>query len=80
MKAEELAALMTFVRNGFGNTAGDVVTIEMAQAAMDASSAREKPGTAVVAEELTAKHDQMLPGETLDPKIMVDPVKLTPVP
>jgi mono/diheme cytochrome c family protein len=80
LKADELAALMTYVRNGFGNTTGDVVTIEMAQAAKDASAAREAPGSSLTAEELMAKHNQMLPGAALDPKTMVDPVKLTPVP
>jgi mono/diheme cytochrome c family protein len=80
LKADELASLMTFLRNGFGNSVGDVVTIEMATAAIEASGARENPGSSVTADELTAKHLQMLPGEVLDPKTMVDPVKLTPVP
>ncbi len=80
LKAEELAALMTFARNGFGNSTGDIVTIEMAQAAIAASAAREKPGSAVDAQELTAKHSLMLPGAPLDPKTKVDPSKLTPVP
>lgn len=78
MTATDLAAIMTFVRNSFGNTAGDVVSIEMAQAALDASAAREKPGTPVTADELAAKHSLMLPGAVLDPKAMVDPSKLTP--
>ncbi|MES2982498.1 MAG: cytochrome c [Verrucomicrobiota bacterium] len=80
LKADELAGLMTYVRNGFGNTTGDIVTIEMAQAAIEASAAREKPGSAVNAAELTEKHSKMLPGAPLDPKTMVDPAKLTPVP
>ena len=79
LKAEELAALMTFARNSFGNSTGDIVTIERAQAAIDASKARETPGTSVTAEELTAKHNIMLPGAVLDPKTPVDPSKLTPV-
>lgn len=80
LKAEELAAVMTYVRNGFGNSTGDVISTEMAQAAKDASGKREAPGTSLTADELTAKHNQMLPGAALDPKTMVDPVKLTPVP
>lgn len=79
LKADELAALMTFTRNGFGNSTGDIVTIEMAQAAIEASKARENPGSSLTAEELAAKHSMMLPGEPLDPKTMVDPAKLTPV-
>lgn len=80
LKADQLAALMTYVRNSFGNSTGDIVTFEMAQAAIDASKARENPGTSMTAEELAAKHTIMLPGAPLDPKTKVDPKKLTPVP
>lgn len=78
MTAEDLAGLMTYLRNNFGNTVGDVVTKEMAQAAFDASAAREKSGAPVTAEELAAKHQQMLPGAVLDPKTMVLPTTLEP--
>lgn len=80
LKADELAALMTYVRNSFGNSTGDIVTFEMAQAAIDASKARETPGTSMTAEELVSKHSVMLPGAPLDPKTMVDPKTLIPVP
>jgi mono/diheme cytochrome c family protein len=79
MSAQDLAALMTFVRNGFGNSVGDVVTVGMAENAFAISAAREKVGQAVTAEEIKADHMVMLEGEPLDPTTMVDPAKLTPV-
>lgn len=79
MTKEDLAALMTFVRNGFGNATGDVVTFEMAEKAFEISAAREQVGQSVTAEEIKAKHMVMLEGEPLDPTTLVDPAKLTPV-
>lgn len=79
MTADDLAGIMTYVRNNFGNSTGDVVTKEMAQAAFDASAARENPGAPTTAEELAAKHNQMLPGEALDPTTLVSPSNLEPV-
>lgn len=79
LKADELAALMTYLRNSFGNSTGDIVTIEMAQAAIAASKGRENPGSSMTADELVAKHSIMLPGEPLDPKTKVDPKTLVPV-
>ncbi len=78
MGAEDLASVMTFVRNRFGNTSGDVVTVEMAQAALDISAARAKAGQAVTAEEIAADHAKMLPGEPLDPTAPVNPANLKP--
>jgi mono/diheme cytochrome c family protein len=75
----DLAGIMTYVRNNFGNSTGDVVTIEMAKAAMEISDARAKVGQQVTAEELTADHLKALPGEALDPKTLVDPISLAPV-
>jgi mono/diheme cytochrome c family protein len=79
MSAEDLSSVMTFVRNSFGNSAGDIVTVEMAQKAMEVSAAREKTGQPVTAEEIAAKHNTMLPGEQIDPATMVNPVTLAPV-
>lgn len=79
LSPEDLAGLMTYVRNNFGNTVGDVVTVDMAKAAIDISSKRAKAGQQVTAEELTADHVKNLPGEPLDPKTMVDPLTLAPV-
>ncbi len=80
MSAEDLATVMTFVRNSFGNTSGDVVTAEMAQHALDISAAREKVGQSVTAEEIAAKHMAMLPGTALAADTMVNPVTLAPAP
>ena len=78
MSADDLAALMTFLRNSFGNSTGDIVTPEMAQAAMDVSASREKAGQPVTAEEIAAKHMTMLPGEPIEPGTMVNPITLAP--
>ncbi len=79
MTAEELAGVMTYVRNHFGNNKGDVVTTEMARAAFEISAKRSKAGQQMTTEELTADHLKALPGKTLDPKAMVDPITLNPV-
>lgn len=79
MTAEDLSTLMTFVRNSFGNSTGDIVTPEMAQAAIDVSAAREKVGQAVTAEEIAAKHMTMLPGEPMATTMMVNPITLAPM-
>jgi mono/diheme cytochrome c family protein len=78
LSPEDLAGIMTFVRNNFGNSTGDVVTVDMAKAALDISGKRAKAGQQVSGEELAADHLKALPGEVLDPKSMVDPIKLTP--
>jgi len=79
MTAEDLAGVMTYVRNNFGNEAGDVVTAEMAEAAFDVSASRESPGAPADAGELTGKHANALPGEPLEPDTMVDPSTLQPI-
>lgn len=78
MTPEELAGLLTYVRNNFGNKTGDVVTVEMAKAAMDISSKRAKAGQPVTGVELDAEHKKDLPGEKLDPTLLVHPTKFTP--
>lgn len=78
MTPEDLAGIMTYVRNNFGNTKGDVITVEMAKAALEISSARKNAGKAVTGAELTADHLKELPGAVLDPKTMVDPITLAP--
>jgi|688.fasta_scaffold390084_1 mono/diheme cytochrome c family protein len=75
MSPQDLAFVMTFVRNSFGNTVGDVITPEMAQAAMDISAKRAKAGSAVTAEELK-EHEKDLPGEKMDPATLIDPITL----
>lgn len=78
LKGEDLAALMTYVRNSFGNKTGDVVTKQMGAAALEISAARTKVGAAVTSEELAADHAKNLPGDVLDPKTMLDPITLEP--
>jgi mono/diheme cytochrome c family protein len=80
MKPEELAGVMTYIRNHFGNTKGDVVTVEMARNAMKISAARKNAGTATTGEELTANHLKALVGKEVTATTMVDPITLDPVP
>ena len=78
MGPEDLAGIMTFVRNSFGNSKGEVVTIDMAKAALEISAKRKNAGKSVTSAELTADHLKDLPGEKLDPKTMLDPITLAP--
>ena len=79
MAPEDLAGVMTYVRNNFGNTVGDVVTVDMAKAAIEKSAARKKAGQSCTAEELASDHVKNLPGDVMDPKTMLDPIMLTPM-
>ena len=78
MAAEDLAGIMTYVRNNFGNTVGDVITTDMAKAALEVSAARKNAGNSVTEAELTASHIKALPGDVLDPKFLLDPITLAP--
>lgn len=79
LTAEDLAGVLTYVRNNFGNESGDVITTEMAAAAMEISANRTKAGQQMTAEELAANHDKSLPGEAIDPTTLVNPITLEPV-
>jgi mono/diheme cytochrome c family protein len=79
MTPEDLAGIMTYVRNNFGNSKGDVITTDMAKAALEISAARKNAGNSATAEELAADHDKKLLGEMLDPKTLLDPITLAPV-
>lgn len=79
MSGEDLASLMTYLRNSFGNSTGDVITREMGVAALDISNARANAGAPVSATELDADHNKDLPGDKLDPATLLDPVTLEPV-
>lgn len=79
LSATDLATVMTYVRNNFGNSTGDVVTVEMAEAALEISGNRKKVGQQTTGEELAANHAKPLPGEPLDPDTLVDPITLVPV-
>jgi mono/diheme cytochrome c family protein len=78
MSAQDLAYIMTFIRNSFGNTVGDVVTAEMAQAAIDLAAKRPNPSAPVTADELK-QYEKDLAGEKIDPTTLVDPITLKPV-
>jgi mono/diheme cytochrome c family protein len=79
MTPEDLAGVMTFVRNSFGNETGDVVSVEMARNAIEVSAARPNVGRAVNAAELAAAHEKALSGTPIEPNTMVDPISLAPV-
>lgn len=70
MGAKELAAVMTYIRNEWGNSA-PIVTPEMAENAITIS--KERAGGQVTSAELKESHDKMLEGKPLDPEIMIDP-------
>ncbi len=78
----ELASIMTYLRNNFGNSTGDVVTPEMAGAALELYKERAD-GAAVAPQmtevELNADHGQMLSGEVVDPATVVDLETFQPV-
>lgn len=76
MSAEDLAGIMTYVRNNFNNSVGDVVTVEMAKAALEISAARKNAGSASTGAELDSEHLKNLPGDPLDPKTLLDPITL----
>lgn len=78
MSPEDLAGLMTYLRNSFGNSTGDVVTVDMAKAAMEISGKRPKPGDSVTDAEVIADHDKALPGDPLAPDALVNPANLAP--
>lgn len=78
MTPEDLAGIMTYVRNNFGNSVGDVVTTEMAKEAIAISAARKGAGNMVTGAELEADHVKTLPGSKLDAKTLLDPITLQP--
>lgn len=78
LSGEDLSHLMNYVRHSFGNKAEGVVTKEMGVAALDISAKRAKANTPVTGDELNADHKKALPGDAIDPQMMVDPITLEP--
>jgi len=78
MSEDDLASVLTYIRNSFGNASGDIITAEMAKNAMAISAGRAKAGQPVTAAELTAEHAKNLEGVPMDPAAMVDPITLQP--
>lgn len=77
MTPKDLAAVLTYIRNSFGNETGDIVTVEMAEAAF--AAADERGGGQVTASELREKYDKMLPGAELDPTTIISFDDLQPI-
>lgn len=75
--AKELAGILNFIRNSFGNQSDKLITMEMAQDALDVS--KERNGGLMTAKELDAKYKRDLKGAEIDPKTLVDPKTLEPV-
>ncbi len=78
LSPEDLAGVMTYVRNNFGNSTGDVVSVNMAKQAIEISSNRAMAGKQVTGEELAANHAKNLPGDPMDPTTLVNPITLEP--
>lgn len=76
LNAKELAALMTFIRNSWGNEAS-IVSPSMAANALEIS--KNRGGAQTSAEELKKSHDKMLTGDILAPETMLDPETWEPV-
>lgn len=74
MAATDLAAVMSYIRNSWGNNA-DIVSPAQAQAALDLS--RDASGQVTV-EELNSVHKKDLEGEALAPDTLVDYETLQP--
>ncbi|MBT8037101.1 MAG: cytochrome c [Verrucomicrobiae bacterium] len=77
MDAKQLAGVLNFIRNSFGNKSEMLVSLEMAQNALDLS--KERNGGQMTANELDADYKKDIEGTPLDPQTMVDPKTLLPV-
>ena len=75
-EVEALAALMTYIRTSWGNDAS-IVSPSMAANALEISKKRGNSQTS--AEELKKSHDNMLPGDILNPDTLLDPETWDPV-
>lgn len=77
MDAKQLAGLLNYIRNSFGNSSESLISLEMAQNAIDIS--KERNGGQTTATELNANYNKDLEGASLDPDTLVDPKTLLPV-
>jgi mono/diheme cytochrome c family protein len=77
MDAKQLAGLLNYIRNSFGNQSDTLISLEMAQNALDIS--KERNGGQTTATELNANYNKDLEGPALDPDTLVDPKTLVPV-
>ena len=77
MDAKQLAGLLNYIRNSFGNSSDKLISLEMAQNAIDQSKQRD--GGQMTATELNASWNNDIEGVGLDPDVLVDPKTLAPV-
>jgi len=75
--AKELASVLNYIRNSFGNKNEKLITVEMAQQAFDLTKKRGA-GKPMSAEELNASFNKELEGPELDPTTPVNPKTLKP--
>ena len=73
---KELATVMTYIRNEWGNE-GSLVSLEMAANALEIAKTRGDGAMSV--DELKKNHEKDLEGAELLPDTMVDPITLEPV-
>ncbi len=76
---KDLAGLMTYLRNSFGNETGDVISIAMANDAKTISEGRVNIGQQLTQEELLAEHNIPLQGEPLPADLEVEKKSLLPL-
>ncbi len=77
LTAQDLAGVLNYIRTSFGNTSDKLITVEMAQKAIDAT--KERAGGQLTSSELNEKYNRDLEGEPLDPETLVHPKTLEPV-
>ena len=70
--AKELASVLNYIRNSFGNTNEKLITIEMAQQAFDLTEKRGA-GKPMTAKELNADYKKELEGKEIAPDALVHP-------
>ena len=76
MTASDLAAVMTYIRNSFGNETGDVVSVEMGENAIAKYKERGVAAGPIQVAELESKYNFNLEGEKVDPQVKVNPETL----
>ena len=79
MLVEDLAGLLTYLRNSFGNQTGDLVSKDMAKNAWDLMRKRAKIGVQMTALELKQNYNMMLPGKILSKEVLLDRETLEPI-
>lgn len=76
MDAKQLAGVLNYIRNNFGNKSDQLISVEMAQKAIDIS--KERNGGQMTAGELNEKYNKDLEGTPIAPDTPVNPKTLLP--